>query len=948
MDRRRGRRRQRKRPPPPSSPNDEDDSQQKTEALSLGLKPGTIPTRPKPKELKKRRRRRRKTPKEPEHHYRYSSPKKSKRVTPNPEAVHNQYSKIKKDIRDEPIIEQSSTNAWFAPTKGGPIGPIELRNHRRRRHRDDKQAETPPTPEEEKFYITKRLEKTKRKWVPTSPVKKRIQAPVVQKKEEPPMEEVEEKGEEGDEKEEEGEDVVEPQQEIIQEEIDDGVIYDDYDDLGDTESSTHSFLRRLHNLYVNSSFTDPRSHPIPKSEELPLHTLSVTQRLKLLEQPRFSLTIHKCDPLKRNQDVIHPVVRITALNRRTGKLLEKKQGESTLFQKEYVKTMTTDGQAIGGNCQYILPFMTSPYDMRKTKALFPSWEYTLFFNHEYDHFLNPDVILVFEILEFNTTKVKVDQVAWAFLKTRSTSGRANAEKRLRLQLFHYPRNIPQSLMLCTPVLQTMVPTTKEPINNLMNNAKRIQFPYTNALALYRTRFKVKYPSTLYVTLAADKARKHTYVRTRPTSVMEREIGRLSYKTLRNNLDNYDFEDDSDDMSDNDADKQAKEAERLRLLRMRFKREPGERCQIPNKLLYTLESGARGALCVSFSPSGEFLASACVHHNESTTIRIAHIFQSGRSYRTFKDHLGLVYCIRWSSDNAWITTASADSTVRVYSIERDRKKKPLLVTLQHPDFVYSACFHPKHKNILFTGGYDRQIRVYYLPTSDPESAELIHTIDGEKSEFGSLKYYHDARINDLCFVGNDLLAADGSGQLIKYAIVIPSLTEFVKTPKNFIKKHMDIHPSMKDKVSISNIVPIPNKQRVLVHSQDNLLRIVYLDQHNVTKRFSGVKCYLNAQKSTISPDGRILASGSQNGKVFFWNEKSQELIYPQGRDYDFGFPIYDISWSTTEHLVAFSSFGSSEPVRIFYWDNPKNKLAANFKNALFEEDMHKSDSEDDHY
>jgi jouberin len=76
----------------------------------------------------------------------------------------------------------------------------------------------------------------------------------------------------------------------------------------------------------------------------------------------------------------------------------------------------------------------------------PIWHDSIVFNESYLNFINPNVIALFEIVDFVTHQKKNNhggpwhRVAWAFLKLVGNAGNANTEKELRLQLYKYSNN----------------------------------------------------------------------------------------------------------------------------------------------------------------------------------------------------------------------------------------------------------------------------------------------------------------------------------------------------------------------------------------------------------------------------------------------------------------------------------------------------------------------------
>ena len=148
--------------------------------------------------------------------------------------------------------------------------------------------------------------------------------------------------------------------------------------------------------------------------------------------------------------------------------------------------------------------------------------------------------------------------------------------------------------------------------------------------------------------------------------------------------------------------------------------------------------------MKYSPNGDFLVTVFSGEHSSnnsinTTSRV--ILFNTKTYSaiaTFVGHHELVYEISWDNENVEFVTSSADFTAKVWSVNtmktdnsedgqmfpggsNDGSIVPLKaeLTLQHPCFVYTSCFHPRNggttakgwPKIIITGAYDRSVRLW---------------------------------------------------------------------------------------------------------------------------------------------------------------------------------------------------------------------------------------------
>lgn len=76
------------------------------------------------------------------------------------------------------------------------------------------------------------------------------------------------------------------------------------------------------------------------------------------------------------------------------------------------------------------------------------------------------------------------------------------------------------------------------------------------------------------------------------------------------------------------------------------------------------------------------------------------------------------------------------------------------------------------------------------------------------------------------------------------------------------------------------------------------------------------------KSTFSPDGQYILSGSEDGCVVLWTVRKAEVVPVKEWTCRFDTPVTAVAWNRVENMVAFSSFGDSQPVLVFY--DPENR------------------------
>ncbi|KAL9653453.1 hypothetical protein ABK040_002088 [Willaertia magna] len=661
--------------------------------------------------------------------------------------------------------------------------------------------------------------------------------------------------------------------------------------------SISRFLRRSLTFVKTLTFTDPKDVPIVVAKRHELFDSSKNQ--SNLIDPILAMKIKGADMLKLDKNVIHPVVRVSVIDITTG---------------QYLKIDKFTNKSI----DFVVPQLTITFDMKTTKSLVPVWNDQLYFDVKYNHFLKENVVFIFELMDFSFEKGEY-KIAWGFLRAVSTSGRANWENTdtdIRIKLFEFPKQLsflsatnPQRFSansLMSPPLNASAPQQVNPTVNQLNPTTTVipNNPQLELFRLYQARSSAKlYPSTLYIQInpiERPPKRKVTFPE-RPIKPNEIEIGRFSVKELlhvnengvKTNL----------QVISRDNPKKIDQS----LKRKKMQRDSNEPCEIPTTLLYQLGSGERGCICLEFSNSGRYLACGC--HNMDIGIVAIYDMYTGKIVEKLNGHMDIIYSVNWNFDDTELISASSDGTVILWSAVFDNRnaKSKLISTFQHHCFVYVAKFHPICGNVIVTGSYDKKVRIWHK-----ETGKVIKELEG-----------HSSRISCIAFdlTGTRMYTASGDGTIKVWScrLKMDSTLEDINNSFACVRTINDGELA-KSTLTCIRVDPRYPQERLLIHSQDNMIRRLDLGLKNIRNHYSGVKCFINSQKSNVSPDGQYLVSGSDSGRIYFWNIETEELIFKEGKDYCFEeSPVYDIAWSKTEHLIALCSFEENQPIRVFCFE-----------------------------
>lgn len=598
-----------------------------------------------------------------------------------------------------------------------------------------------------------------------------------------------------------------------------------------------------------------------------IETTEESQRPVFDDSLVLGVYVHRTDRLKADLLISHPMVKVHIVDENTGQYVKKEDCHrpvSSFYESDSV--------------DHILPIMTQPFDFKKHKSIIPEWQEQIIFNERFGWFVenkdeSPRVILFFEIMDFMSmeearTNVDVDKrergfrkIAWAFLKLVGTNGAFNTDSKLRLQLF------------CPPMRAKRQPKTIEVVE------------------WWRKYPRHKYPSTLYVTVKGIKLPEHVDPGMRSMMALQEERGSTTYSELQNEV----------------TRKSISQALDPKPPIFRWSRLPGQVCRIPNKPMLAFRGGKMGCFTVLFSNAGTLLAAACADRDAFPVV--VYEIPSGKVLAAFNGHLKIVYDLCWSSDDTRLLSASSDGTVREWDIER---LSPIAQkVLPHPSFVYSAQYHPFAQSLVVTGGYDSVVRIWRLDVEDV-NGQLLQEFDG-----------HSSFINTICFdsEGGRMISADNAGLIIVWQCPVNGTSGRQPCQRWCIQRKIE-EADLRG-VPVNKLQFHPNGRCLLIHAKDSVLRMMDLRIFAV-KKYTGATNYKERIYSTFSPCGNFIFSGSEDGLAYVWNTDTgdqvavySELCYPTA--------LHGVCFHPHENMVAFCSFGQSQPIHVYIYDRKVSQL-----------------------
>ena len=268
------------------------------------------------------------------------------------------------------------------------------------------------------------------------------------------------------------------------------------------------------------------------------------------------------------------------------------------------------------------------------------------------------------------------------------------------------------------------------------------------------------------------------------------------------------------------------------------------CQT-KQLRHKLQGHGSAVRSVAFSPDSRFVASG----SYDCSIRVW-LTGSGAAYRTLRGHRSEIMAVAISANGKLLASGSLDAKVQLWDLASGN----LVNTLTgHDDVVLSLAFSPNGR-VLASGSSDRTVRIWDLHTNG-----LRFELQGHPTRIWAVQFTPDSVW---------LLSASRDGEVKSWS----SAGALCST----LRGQFDV-----DKL---NLAFSPDGRLVAASS-------AALNDRNVTIRDATngqVRCVLQRSSEmdavgsiAISPDGRFVAVGSDDGTVELWNLYAQGFV--EGHD-----------------------------------------------------------------
>ena len=277
-----------------------------------------------------------------------------------------------------------------------------------------------------------------------------------------------------------------------------------------------------------------------------------------------------------------------------------------------------------------------------------------------------------------------------------------------------------------------------------------------------------------------------------------------------------------------------------------KKRTTDECFLPKRWVHTYAGHTKGVSVTRFFPgTGHLLLSAGLDNK----VKIWDVYGSGKLLRTYMGHSGGVKDVWFTNDGTKFVSCSFDKDIKLWDTETGKVVQA--VTAGKAANCVRLHPHGDKQHTLLAGLSDRRIGQWDLRTGD-----LTQEYD-----------QHLAAVNSLAFIdeGRRFVSSSDDKALRVWEFGIPVTIKLVADPGMHSQPRMATHPTAPWLVTQS----LDNT--VVVYSTKERFRL------NAKKQFKGHSVAGYGCGLSFSWDGRFLASGDGDGKLFVWDWKTGRML-----------------------------------------------------------------------
>ncbi|KAL9952484.1 hypothetical protein ACROYT_G039747 [Oculina patagonica] len=275
------------------------------------------------------------------------------------------------------------------------------------------------------------------------------------------------------------------------------------------------------------------------------------------------------------------------------------------------------------------------------------------------------------------------------------------------------------------------------------------------------------------------------------------------------------------------------------------------CKPPKQLQFNLEGHSQGVNCVRWNPAeSNLLLSASMEH----VVSVWDTNKGRACTRRLTCHTEAVKDSRWSLCGSQVLSCGYDKTARLFNLETGQEIK----SFPHKNYVTSVQFHPTEPALFLAGTFKSAILCWDTRTGNVASTYSAF--------FG--------QVQDIAFLpgGEEFISAaevvrrnSTDKGIMVWDFRSTAILSNQTYQEAFTCTCLKVHPTE------SHFVAQSNGDYIALFSTRKPYKL------NKFKRYEGHKVSGYHIGCDFSPDGRIVSSGSADGKIFFYDHFTSRVI-----------------------------------------------------------------------
>lgn len=270
-------------------------------------------------------------------------------------------------------------------------------------------------------------------------------------------------------------------------------------------------------------------------------------------------------------------------------------------------------------------------------------------------------------------------------------------------------------------------------------------------------------------------------------------------------------------------------------------------QVPSKCIGTLKGHTKGIQVIKFFPKYGNMLLSC---SFDTTIKLWDIKDQFKCLATYKGHTETVKDICFSNDGKSFLSSGFDCRVQYWDTETG-KTITTFNTQKHP-YCVRLNPDPDRQHLFLTANLNSKIDQYDI------------RINKKVLSYGD----HLDSVNYLLFVDNNkkFMSCGDDKRIYMWEFGTPVVIKNISDP---------------DLQTLTTMSLRPDDKYFIAQSGDNKVTVFDVTESNLkwkkNKYFKGHRTIGFSVNAAFSTNGKIVASGSDDGRLFFWDWKTTQII-----------------------------------------------------------------------